>query len=458
MSLLDGLFEGGSDLVVSPTVLTASATIAPRLLHLIDGDNSAITLTLATQQLADIVGRRFGVKVSIAAPAPPGGNLIVAVPTGQQIERDDGTLGSSSTLTGAQALGNFREWLCDAEGVWRLIGGTGTGTITAAPASTYENGGSNEISVAGLSGLLADPQRANTLIESSGPTNLTIGAVANGQLLRRSGSGVVGATAAALDAVANLWARPDLAHPDDEEFDTTTLPSAYNWYQGTLGGPLLASGAYVQDTPDPWAQEVGGAGFAAHRYALHTQYRRSMMLVQPMNLGAVTHWYLRPITPTTNMTLWTLLRFPATNAQAAGGGGSDSKHLLCFVLCGESGGLPNTQNCVVILWRFVSSAGFWQQNGYTYVGGSGTERIAISPGVINTRGIPVCTIRKRGTLYGLAHGSDEPLHLRSANSEIDLPSFTPAFAGWGWRRDDAFNAPIYGWDFLRRRDDLVLPF
>jgi hypothetical protein len=64
-------------------------------------------------------------------------------------------------------------------------------TLFAAHATQHENGGSDEIDVTGLSGLLADPQVADKIKESSGPTTLTVGAVADGEFLKRSGSTVV---------------------------------------------------------------------------------------------------------------------------------------------------------------------------------------------------------------------------------------------------------------------------
>lgn len=68
-----------------------------------------------------------------------------------------------------------------------------TTAAIAAHASTHENGGGDELSVAGLSGILADPQKSDVLV-ASGPTNLSIGAVADGEYLRRSGSSIVGGT------------------------------------------------------------------------------------------------------------------------------------------------------------------------------------------------------------------------------------------------------------------------
>jgi len=59
-------------------------------------------------------------------------------------------------------------------------------TGASSHAATHENGGADEINVAGLSGVLADPQTADTLVGSNG--SKTLGALANGEMLVVSGS------------------------------------------------------------------------------------------------------------------------------------------------------------------------------------------------------------------------------------------------------------------------------
>lgn len=63
-------------------------------------------------------------------------------------------------------------------------------------AETHENGGSDEIDVTALSGVLGDDQKANKIRETSGPTLLTLGAVADGEYLVRSGSTLIGGAGA----------------------------------------------------------------------------------------------------------------------------------------------------------------------------------------------------------------------------------------------------------------------
>lgn len=90
-----------------------------------------------------------------------------------------------------------------------------------AHAGTHEDGGTDELDVTGLSGLLADPQTplaheathksggtdpflstdlleaiVKRLRESGGPTTLTLGVIAAGNLFKRSGTSIVGVESA----------------------------------------------------------------------------------------------------------------------------------------------------------------------------------------------------------------------------------------------------------------------
>lgn len=69
-----------------------------------------------------------------------------------------------------------------------------TGATPAAHATTHQNGGADEVSIAGLSGVLADAQVANKVVETSGPTTLNIGDIVDGEFLKRVGSEIVSDT------------------------------------------------------------------------------------------------------------------------------------------------------------------------------------------------------------------------------------------------------------------------
>jgi len=161
MSFLDGLFTRSADIELSIAAdpITADAYLTPGVLYLIEGSDDPITLTINGTALG-AAGKRLGIKVAAAAPTPPGGVLEVVAPGGMLIEADDGSRASTVALT--QSIGNYREWLCDADGVWILVAGAPSasdGGGGVPPASTYESGGAEEIDVTELLGVLANAQR-----------------------------------------------------------------------------------------------------------------------------------------------------------------------------------------------------------------------------------------------------------------------------------------------------------
>jgi hypothetical protein len=93
--------------------------------------------------------------------------------------------------------------------------------VPAAHAPAHEDEGSDEIDVTGLSGVLADPQIADKVRESSGPTTLTVGAVADGQILKRSGSAIIG-TAAGVGGVGDVVGPGSATDNALARFDSTT--------------------------------------------------------------------------------------------------------------------------------------------------------------------------------------------------------------------------------------------
>lgn len=120
MGFLDGLFEETApELPIADAVIVASAAVEPGYLYRIAAGDAPMTLTMLPRSLASVVDKRFAVKVYSSAESVFA--LTIVAPPGQQLELDDGTLASSVELE--QTLGNFREWLCDSEGSWRLVGG-----------------------------------------------------------------------------------------------------------------------------------------------------------------------------------------------------------------------------------------------------------------------------------------------------------------------------------------------
>lgn len=121
MGFLEGLFEETvPELPIADAVISADAAVEPGYLYRIVASETPMTLTMLPHSLASVVDKRFAVKVYSSEVEVPASLTIVAAP-GQQLELDDGSLGSSVELV--QTLGNYREWLCDADGTWLRVGG-----------------------------------------------------------------------------------------------------------------------------------------------------------------------------------------------------------------------------------------------------------------------------------------------------------------------------------------------
>ena len=114
-------------------------------------------------------------------------NFTKAIP---EVVGDSGSGGTKGLVpapgAGDAAAGKFLK----ADGTFAVPAGTTPG----AHASTHESGGDDEIDVTGLSGVLADPQVADKIVETSGPTTLDIGDIVDGEFLKRVGSEIVSDT------------------------------------------------------------------------------------------------------------------------------------------------------------------------------------------------------------------------------------------------------------------------
>lgn len=201
-------------------------------------------------------------------------------------------------------------------------------------ASSHQNGNADEISVAGLSGTLADAQRANVIVETTGPTDLAAGAIADGQYLRRSGSTYIGDTpSSSIVTPSEFWARPAaaVAHAKDAEFDSSTLPSAFKLYN-------IQSGVAVLTAPisgvDVFTQPAAGNV----RIEANKNGRRSWLLLQPR--GENVRWiYAQPITLSGNNG-WVLRSRFATHIKLLSG--TNNAAVMRFLVCKDTGGVPHT--------------------------------------------------------------------------------------------------------------------
>jgi len=126
MGFLEGLFEDTvPEMPIADEIITADAVVAPGSLYRIAAGDVDYTLTMQTLSLATVSNMRFAVKVYSSAESVFG--LTIVAPSGQLLEDVAGELVASVELT--QLVGLYREWLCDAEGNWMLVGNVDPGEV-----------------------------------------------------------------------------------------------------------------------------------------------------------------------------------------------------------------------------------------------------------------------------------------------------------------------------------------
>lgn len=162
---------------------------------------------------------------------------------------------------------------------------TATGATTAtwqdpsggggSHASTHEDGGADEISVAGLSGVLVDAQKADTIITTD-PATLTVATIADGEVLVRSGTTITSQAAGAPSAHASSHA--------DGGADELTVQD--------LGSGVAASGKVLEtdgsggwsliDTPSGSSSAVAAAGGDYLYATLSANYTATLVVDDPV--------------------------------------------------------------------------------------------------------------------------------------------------------------------------------
>lgn len=124
-----------------------------------------------------------------------------------------------------------------------------------AHAAAHENGGDDEISVDGLAGVLADPQKADTLVETGGPTDLAMGAVQDGHLLQRVGAGIAGKDPA--EIVPTVSPGEVLGLPADAGGDGPAEALTSEELKTIVGVPPAEPATAPTTYPDPSAVAIG---------------------------------------------------------------------------------------------------------------------------------------------------------------------------------------------------------
>jgi len=265
--------------------------------------------------------------------------------------------------------------------------------------------------------------------ETSGPTKLTLGSVADGQYVRRSGATLIGGIGGGATPNPYLDA-PASPHADNDEF---TSWAGWTVYDRTAAAALIDDG---DGSIDPWTAPATG------------HYRRktvgTLLMLQFPSDGHEFVVY-KPITPANNMLLWAKW---ATSYCGDLSGGNTSSYAAFFAYA-NAAGIPDNAN---------GKAGIEQMDQPTV----GRKIAFIAPtrtfALVGGGGVNIPTIAgifqqntsKRYVFVVSEHGE-----IGSPDAGANTTTYTTAFVGW--RLVAPTFTPgrmhaIYTLDFFRRKD------
>lgn len=247
--------------------------------------------------------------------------------------------GEKRLLTEDDATGGSITSVASGSAAIDVTNPTGPAVVVALDESELENGGAQEISVAGLSGTLADAQRANVIVETGGPTDLAAGAIADGQFIKRSGSTYVGDSST---TPSEFWALPATAHASDVEFNSSTLPAAFTLFN--IQTAATATPVVPLSGIDVFTQPAAGNV----RIEANKSGRRSWLLMQPR--GENVRWLYAQKVNLSGNNGWVIRSRFATHIKL--GAGTNNAAVIRLVLAKDLAGVPH-----------IAAAGAGIQNG-----------------------------------------------------------------------------------------------
>lgn len=321
-------------------------------------------------------------------------------------------------------------------------GGSGPAVTLDVDEAELENGGSHELNVGGLSGELADPQRADTLVESSGPTDLAVGAVASGQFLARSGSTVIGANPVA----PVFWGhRTGSEHADSDEFTAGTIGANWSLRRGDTHAVVTPVGDV---DPTSAVTTVTSPRFSANYRGTFAAMQGLQTTTQPLELARVMS--ARPA----NFHLRFRLSMPSWK-HVGGSGGTTNARSAVF-LAPDTAGLPDFSGEYAQLGWVVNgsnqtlASAVGVSGGVPVVGESSTVLIASPFDVefllaMNNAGSVSFYIRNEGGL------------VRMATHSLTVAAGNPLWVVWMGHGNIGGGVLIYTCDYILQQNDLVLP-
>lgn len=371
-----------------------------------------------------------------------------------------------------------------------LTGGGSSGSVTLNVAYGTSSGTAlqgNQAAGGDTSGTLNNltVTQARGLRETTGPTTLTMGAVVDGEFLKRSGTSIISAAAGvattvkkagttigtrgainfieganvtitATDnsgadrvdvtvassgggggALPTIWDTPASPNGDDEEFNSTTPPAGFELYNASDSVVITPSGSI-----DPYSAFT--ANDSAH-LKTHTDWRRSYVAIQVSTESTTTknYSYTKAVTVPTNRLIYARmglsLRFTETAASAGNFG---------LMFCADSGGHATFNDTVN--FYFEGNASTNQTLHTTKTVGGVFTRLVSGPTMNGGIGMPwdYLAIHKIGTTYHFWTFADSgQKHYWGSTTH----SGTMARIGWFLRDGNSTNPgnTIFTADFIR---------
>lgn len=293
-----------------------------------------------------------------------------------------------------------------------------------------------------LAGTYPNPTVA-AIHETGGPTQLTFGTVTDGEYLKRSGSNIISGTPAGGGGTGSPWLKEVPSSPGtaDDEFESTTLNAAWNFWDDTSA----TNRTMTAGTVDPYTALTGAT--TAPIYDLHTNGRRSWMRIQVSDSNH-TGWMYKSWTAATNVFVWARLRMVPRTVIATQG-------IITLELHKSASGHPDANNrCYVGLLRDSTSGGA-RVFGDVIDGGAGGSDSA-GPSTTGNNNPEYFGIHKVGSNITLYAGQDGNwTALRPTKTSV---TWTPAIIAIRLQSAET-NKPYltFGIDFVREFGIATMP-
>jgi len=226
---------------------------------------------------------------------------------------------------------------------------------------------------------------------------------------------------------------PDSAHANDNEFDSTTLPSGWGWWK--VGAAETPSG-----TPDPYSALAAGVS----RVAYHTDFRRSHVVVQTP-ADSVERRLVKSVTIPTDAWFWARLGGSAKQSL------TDNDSVVSLALYGDSGSAPSSATSWVSIGLQITGSQLQHRFQVISAGALTNVHNVVDQSDAGGRLFPYVGVQKLGTTYHgwLADDAGHALYMGSGTVAGTL-----SWCGFRFMTANSTNPanPMLAADFFRQQD------